>query len=286
MKTKTVFTLSGLFIAYVITVAAGISSSEEIKSPHHSLILNSSGSPAGRTGAPGEQLCTGCHAGTAQSGAGVNTLTFDSGNTEYTPGNSYQFDISMNTGTSKNGFQVTALDGSNNMAGGWTITNAGATQTVSGLGRSYVTHTFGGNNQSSWSMQWDAPASDVGDVTFYVSTNATNNNGNGSGDVIYISQLTISSATSTGISIRDEMQASLSARPDGDGNLWVLFNTIEPADCSIKVFDLKGRQILDDPIGAVGSGQQEVFLSGIPAGAYLLNVFVDNHVLIDKVVLP
>ena len=36
--------------------------------------LNASGSPIGRTGATGEQNCTGCHAGTAQSGATENNL--------------------------------------------------------------------------------------------------------------------------------------------------------------------------------------------------------------------
>ena len=36
--------------------------------------LNASGSPIGRTGAPGEQNCTGCHSGSTQSGATENTL--------------------------------------------------------------------------------------------------------------------------------------------------------------------------------------------------------------------
>lgn len=286
MKLRSLLLITSLSGVYFLMVAAGKMNETKLVPSHHSLILNSSGSPAGKTGAPGEQLCTQCHVGTSQSGAGVNTLTFDSGNTEYTPGNRYQFDISMTTGTSKNGFQITALDGSDNMAGAWTITDATNTQSVSGLGRNYVTHTFSGNSQSSWSMHWDAPATDVGDVTFYVATNATNSNGNVSGDQIYISQLTISSGSSVGISVRDKMQESLTVHPDGNGSIWVSFNNLEPADCSIKVFDMNGRQILVDPIGAVGPGQQEVFLSGIPSGVYILNVFVDNHILIDKVALP
>ena len=41
----------------------------------HKAPLNSGGVGPGRTGAPGETSCTGCHAGTAQDGANENVLT-------------------------------------------------------------------------------------------------------------------------------------------------------------------------------------------------------------------
>ena len=53
---------------------------------------NASGSPTGKTGAPGEQNCTGCHGGTALDGSNENVLTVLNGLnpvTTYIPGQTY-----------------------------------------------------------------------------------------------------------------------------------------------------------------------------------------------------
>ena len=56
-----------------------------------------------------------------------------------------------------------------------------------------VSHTQAGNvptgNSNTWTMNWTAPSTNVGQIRFYAAFNAANGNGNNSGDVIYTSNL-------------------------------------------------------------------------------------------------
>lgn len=283
MKNR-IFVVISLFVMYgSIVLAARAFRSETTRTIPASRLVNSNGPSAGKTGAPGEATCTQCHGGTAQSGAAVNALIFSGAANEYQPGNTYTFSISMSTGTIKNGFQVTALDASNTMAGSWVITDALRTKIVSGGGRSYVTHTGSGNTQSSWSMDWTAPASDVGDVTFYAATNASNNNGQDSGDQIYLSQLTIGSATGTGISQYQMMQDALEIYPLGEGRFQIGFQSFESANVMIKAYTVDGRLLYTHDLGQLPGGDHtHQLLIGTSEQIVLFNVFINNHVLFHK----
>src|SRR3990167_6252255 len=66
--------------------------SMELSAYKKSHVADNSGAVAGKTGAPGENNCTQCHTGTAQSGVGVNTVVMTEGAdvvTDYTPGTVY-----------------------------------------------------------------------------------------------------------------------------------------------------------------------------------------------------
>src|SRR6476660_7515931 len=81
-----------------------------IEKYHGNFMKDSSGAPVGRTGAPGEQNCTACHAGSVQADNEFNSITIEDGNgvvTDYTPGATYTVTIAMNTTNVKNGFEVT-----------------------------------------------------------------------------------------------------------------------------------------------------------------------------------
>jgi hypothetical protein len=161
------------------------------------------GGQAGFTGAPGENNCTQCHVGTTQDGSNENIVTFLDGITpvtEYTPGNSYTVSLTMNSNPAKKGFSATALSGTNAMAGTFAGdgTIGGTQDFTNGPGtRAYVSHTGTSNTstQSAWLWTWTAPTSGTGDVTFYVSSNVANGNGQQTGDVIYLSTHTITEAT-------------------------------------------------------------------------------------------
>jgi len=123
---KYLFLLSILAFAVVSFTFKNVFETAHIyqKSP-----LNGGGAPAGRSGAPGEQNCTACHSGSVLNGNNENVLTLLNGGnpvTNYTPGQTYTVSLSMSSNPTKKGFQSTALDANNIMAGSF-ICQAGNT---------------------------------------------------------------------------------------------------------------------------------------------------------------
>jgi len=154
------------------------------------LYANSSGSPGGRSGSPGDggATCTACHTGTATAQSGwITTNIPDIG---FTPGETYEITLNAaHSGAGRFGFELTAENPVGNKLGGFTITDATRTKLISG--GNAVTHTSGGNsggNNTSWSFSWTAPADEV-EVRFYAAVNAANGNGNTAGDQIYTTNL-------------------------------------------------------------------------------------------------
>ena len=160
------------------------------------LYASSSGSPGGKSGSPGDNgaTCTECHSGTASSIAGWVTSTIPAQG--YTPGETYTMTVTGTlAGAGKYGFELTAETATGSKTGTFAITEASRTRLVNS-GNS-VTHTSGGNSggaSTSWSASWTAPATDVGQVRFYVAVNAANGNGNTAGDMIYTSSLFVDAA--------------------------------------------------------------------------------------------
>jgi uncharacterized repeat protein (TIGR01451 family) len=103
------------------------------------------------------------------------------------------------------GFQLTALDTSDEKAGEFQNINPALTQIIQGGpggSRQYIEHAAGGTfvNQTggaSWTFNWTAPPADVGVVTFYAAGNHANNDGNTSGDFIYFTFASSQPATSS-----------------------------------------------------------------------------------------
>ena len=153
------------------------------------------GSPGGKTGSPGDNgaTCTQCHTGSAQAQSGLITTNVPFNG--YVAGETYSIVVSGNfSGISKYGYELTAEDASGNKKGTFIITDPARTKTANG-GKA-VTHTSGGTvangNQISWSVDWTAPASGTGAITFYTALNATNSNGSTSGDQVYTSTRSVS----------------------------------------------------------------------------------------------
>lgn len=158
------------------------------------LMANSSGSPGGKTGSPGDgnANCTQCHSGTPNQVAGWITSNIPAEG--YIPGQTYDITaIGTHTGVVKFGFELTAEDLSGSKTGTLTITDP--LQTKYTNSQSAVTHTSDGTNpvgnMKVWNMSWTAPDPGVEDVIFYAAFNAANGNGSTSGDVIYLSDLQV-----------------------------------------------------------------------------------------------
>lgn len=155
----------------------------------------SAGPPPGYTRAPGEEpeACAECHVSSGNSGTGQISITAPQ---TYVPGQTYQITVTHTNADPTRlrwGFQLTALDTSDEKAGELQNINPVLTQIVTGGpggNRQYIEHASGGTfiNQAggaSWTFNWTAPPTDMGVVTFYAAGNHANNDGNTSGDLIY-----------------------------------------------------------------------------------------------------
>lgn len=148
----------------------------------------------GHTGAPCETstqpYCGSCHSGVNYGGPNgeilesltVTDLSTNMPTNEYIPGQTYQVDIViapfMDTPAGY-GFQACVIDGSGAEAGTWqnissnvkaiTLTNFGSC----GIDRVYVEHN-GVSPTGTFTMEWVAPSTDIGDVTFHYVGNCVN----------------------------------------------------------------------------------------------------------------
>ena len=152
----------------------------------------SGGPPPRVSGAPGEGLCTQCHAGTANSGPGNVQVVFPDGLT-YTPGARQQWTVRVTDSTARRyGFQLTVRLASNAQAGELSATD-GSTQVIRDAGLQFIEHTQAGA-PNTFTFAWTPPASDVGPVRVYVAGNAANGDERNTGDRIYSANYTLAPA--------------------------------------------------------------------------------------------
>jgi uncharacterized protein (TIGR03437 family) len=167
------------------------------------------GPPARRTGAPGDQLCTVCHLGTANSGGGSVTVSFPGGLT-YTPGAPQQWTVTVTDAQARrSGFELTVRLASNRANGqaGDLAPIDGSTQVkcendslkgAAGCPASspvqFIEHTLEGTAKNTFNFSWTPPASGVGDVVVYLAGNGANGDGTNFGDHIYTNSYTLTPA--------------------------------------------------------------------------------------------
>lgn len=149
--------------------------------------------PLNKTGAPGHSTCTDCHTGGAADTGSVS-LDFSGAFGEYEPGEIYTMMVTVADPTKvRFGFSMVARDADNNTVDVGTWAAGGPNTQVHGTGGSHASHLsapFIGGGTHTFTVNWTAPATSVGDVTFYVAGNAANGGGT-AGDNIYTSTLTI-----------------------------------------------------------------------------------------------
>jgi hypothetical protein len=166
---------------------------------------NSSGPPAGRSGAPegggfpAEPTCdaAGCHSTFPLNPDNLGKLGITGLPDNYVPDRSYHLTFSISHPDSDRrrwGFQMTAVVAESFIAAGnFVVTDRQNTQLLLGGpdgNRQYIEQTTlgtarGRRGGTSWNFDWVAPSSNAGDVAFYGSGNAANADGTQSGDKIY-----------------------------------------------------------------------------------------------------
>ena len=145
---------------------------------------------AGYTNSPNEANCTNCHNGSANTGSGSVIITSNIPNWEYTPGTTYQITVTVaQQGIGLFGLGCEALQSNNTNGGTLVITDTQHTQLKNAASsRKNVVHTFGGGtatNNKAFTFNWIAPATNIGNITFYSSGVAANGDGNNGGDQVY-----------------------------------------------------------------------------------------------------
>jgi uncharacterized protein (TIGR03118 family) len=169
------------------------------------------------SGAPGDNggACTFCHRGQAlNSGQGSVKVLLPNGNT-YTPGVTQHIKVQVSDPQQRRwGFQMTARLKSNQTNGqagdfspsdGFTqviCDNFGSRPCAADALVQFIEHTAAGTRLGTtggvtFEFDWTPPATDSGNVIFYVAANAANGDGNFTGDHIYTSSLEIASSQPT-----------------------------------------------------------------------------------------
>jgi flagellar hook assembly protein FlgD len=269
----------------VLNLLAGFvfSSSILLVGYHSSVFSNGSGPPVGRTGGLGEATCIsgGCHAGTVLQSPTTLSVSFSTQN--YTPGGPPVTVTVTNAGTAggRFGFQVKSVTSANVQAGSMT---AGTGQRVSSSGgRQYLGHSTP-NTTGVWSFQWTPPATNVGDVLFFVASH----NGPSQGR----------STVSTGAVALSPSPVALPS-PIASSSVRIFPNPAtehavigyaldKEADVTVQIMSLKGQMVSTYSLGnqSVGDQSFKLPLSGhIAAGQYVIRLVANGAVQSHKLVV-
>lgn len=278
MKKIISFTLSlTLFAAWVLTN----------QNPHqiqkHASVINSGGAPTGKTGAPGESNCTMCHSGNVNDGSSVSTISFSGLNNEYIPGVTYDLNLSLNNGSSKNGFQLVILDSiTESNAGTITTTDAVNTQISSGNNRTYLNHTSSGNSLNLWDFQWTAPANDVGPVKIYYAYNVAGYPySNTSGDLIYTNHITLRPSNTTPTCNNDLLDFKCYVVDQKQLNIISNINSSEQSQ--IKIYNMIGEQVFMKKLNIINNQIFQLSLpSNLISGTYIVSLKVGAEIKNQK----
>ena len=196
---------------------------------------NASGPPGSFTNAPGEGNCSACH-GDFPVNSGSGNVTIEGVPANYEPNQAIEITVTVNQKDAViYGFQLTAIDDAESMVGTFTLPSESPAQTqivegfVDAGVRSYVEHTLSGTSPTtfgtkSWTFTWTAPSTDAGNVTFYAAGNGANSDGGTTGDRIYTTSVTSSSAPSgaTPFDFDGDSKTDVSIFRPAPGQWWYL----------------------------------------------------------------
>lgn len=249
---------------------------------------------AGYTGAPGEQTCntSGCHTGSALNSQGGTLEISAPGltNWEYVPGQQYTISVTVGqSGRSLFGLCFEALQ-SNGDNAGTLAAGAGShilTKMVSGFNRKSVTHLLNGGasaNSHTFTFTWTAPATNIGNVTFYCAGNAANGNGSDSGDFIYTTSQVVTPSSVTSVE-EVAATAAIEVFPNPFTNeIRMNYSLPKSGFLSAEVYDLTGKLVANLMNKNVFAGDySETFdLSELSSGNYFIHLSLNGEVLITK----
>ena len=263
---------------------------------------NSSSGKAGYTNSPGEGNCTsGCHSSFAVN-TGGGSISISSTNMPMMPSMMYDSGVTYHmivtvtrTGNSLFGVCVEALDATGNNAGTLVITNSAKTQIktrlISTVTRRSVVHQLNGGasvGSMAFTFDWTAPATNIGDVTFYFAGVAANGNGTNAGDYVYYSNQVVPFNTLDGISnLNAADKISIYPIPVQD-HFAANYQTKSTGVVKIKLYTMQGSLVeeLLNKIEVSGEHRENFYLpSTLSSGNYILNIESPEGIYSQKILI-
>ena len=259
--------------------------------------IASNGAPASSTGAPNEATCgmVNCHDdGTANSGTAVHSLTYGSGINEYIPGETYPITVRIeDVGVVRFGYQLLALrnsDGAN--AGTFEITDSYRTQIIDNYfdtllaDRRYATYLYPGTDPVSpgvgeWTINWKAPNTDQGPITFYFATISANDDDSDSGDKFYTGSTEIVAAAAS-TSKEAPVFEKVSVYPNPTSDI-LNIRLVETSKANITLYNDLGSVVRTSSVA--DRNQISFDVSNLPKGNYILKINQNKNVIAKKVIL-
>jgi hypothetical protein len=263
------------------------------------LYTNSAQPQAGEAGAPpSHTTCNSCHSG--------NTTPFNPGDviiSKTLPGNvvpfpTFKYDLNVtytlgfvcnlgqNGSTPKYGFEMTALDASNNQAGQFQTISGSSPGTSLPQGTKYIGH-HNANGQKNWSFRWISPTTNVGPITFYYTYNNADGDGSDAGDNIYSGSVTIQPNT-TGITEFEQTTAFKSFPNPVVDNFTMNYTLTEAALVDATLYTIEGKEAAVLIHETKNGGEHTSSASigrNLPSGIYLLKFTAGEQSLTKKIVI-
>lgn len=254
---KTIFTLLGLGMAWSVSFF------------FQPVTARTSGSPGGYSGSISENRTCGsnggCHGGGFTTTSGI--ITTDIPASGYVPGATYNVIISYTQGSkTKYGFELSAENNSGIKQGTFTSDSKSKI-----LGNKNATHIGSGSvfigGVATWNLQWTAPLTDFGDVTFSAVVNASNSNGGSSGDAIFLEQKVVSAST---VGITENLKQVINVYPNPTTDYISLNGLTNKAQ--VEIYDSVGKQVMRTNVKPTG----QINVQRLPRGNYFVKI-VDNQ---------
>ena len=244
----------------------------------------------GATGAPNatgggkETTCQQCHGSggpiTLQTSATIEVIDTVTGNkvTAYAPGKVYKARVTINKVSGNPvgfGFQMVSLiDATKADIKGWL--NPGANVTIvnltSGQKRSYAEQPKR-SASNIFEVNWKAPATASGKVTFYAAGNGVNGNGTNGGDAGCVATLSLTEGTVSNDEILTQGIA-LSLYPTVvTSELQYNIATTATGRYILKIFNIEGQLLQQQNLLLQeGANQSSIDVSALPQGAYFVHL--------------
>jgi len=234
--------------------------------------------PAGNTGSVGDgQNCGNsfCHntAATIQN----SMITTNIPGTGYLEGNTYGVTVTVNeTGTSKFGFSMTGEDDGNTRRGAWITIDATTTESSG-----YIGHAAGAGTSSNtqvWKMQWTAPSSDKGVITFYAAAVAANNSGTNTGDQVFTSSTIAASDPLNSIGKINVEKSEIMVYPNPVVNTITINHRLNTG--TVSIYNMAGAAVYK---ANMNLNSQKIDVSSLEKGTYIIRLQSKKETLIKRI---
>jgi hypothetical protein len=256
-------------------------------------LTSSGGAPPTYSGGPADSgTCQTCH-WEFEVNEGSGSVTVDAPAT-YEPGVSYVFTVTVDNTTEPEGdapiqgFQLSVQDAEGNHIGDLLLNDA-ANTLYAGGDFNYVTHSLAGRFETTWTVEWISPQVENAPelVTVYVAGNASNANGNVSGDYIYTasSAMALKGTSTQPLAVPGAFTLTSVYPNPARGVSTVEVSLDKALTVTVRVYDGLGRVVQTVDAGHLPVGTHDVRLNvdGYAPGLYFIEVYTGEGSLVRPV---